>query len=98
MDLRIIAQRAAGVGVAVVAAGTLPVTAGLLDDKVDENWLFPISIGAAGALGATAGLVMPHMFGAARGRLAGAAIGAGIGVGVNVAADAALLFGIADRS
>jgi hypothetical protein len=81
-----------------VAAMSLPVTAAFLDTKIDENLLFPISAGAALGAGALAGAAMPHMFGAGRGRIAAAAIGAGIGLGVNVAADAALLFGLADRN
>jgi hypothetical protein len=91
-------QRAIGAAVVIPAAAlALPVTAGFLDDKIDENWLFPVSIGAAVGAGAAAGAAMPAMFGSGRGRLAGAAIGAGIGLGITVAADAALLFGLADH-
>ena len=88
-------QRAIGAAVVLpTAALALPVTAGFLDDKIDENWLFPVSIAGAMGVGAAAGAAMPAMFGSGRGRVAGAAIGAGIGLGVTLAADAALLFGL----
>jgi len=88
-------QRAIGAAVVVPAAAlSLPLTAAFLDDRIDENFLFPISFVAAAGVGAAAGAAMPGMFGAGRGRVAGAAIGAGIGLGVTLAADAALLFGI----
>lgn len=91
-------QRAIGAAAVVPAAAlSLPLTAAFLDTKVDENWLFPVSFLGAAGVGAAAGAAMPGMFGAGRGRVAGAAIGAGIGLGINVAADAALLFGLADR-
>jgi hypothetical protein len=91
-------QRAIGAAVVVPAAAlSLPLTAAFLDDKIDENWLFPVSFAGAAGAGAAAGAAMPAMFGSGRSRLAGAAIGAGIGIGISVAADAALLFGLADR-
>jgi hypothetical protein len=90
-------QRAIGAAVVLpTAALSLPVTALLLDDKLD-NGLFPVSAGAAALIGAGTGAAMPAMFGAGRGRLAAAGIGAGIGFGISLAVDAALLFGIADR-
>jgi hypothetical protein len=90
-------QRAIGATAIVPAALALPVTAGLLDDKIDENFLFPVSLGIAAGAGALAGATMPGMFGSGRSSLAGAAIGAGIATAVSVVADAALLFGLADR-
>ena len=90
-------QRAIGATALIPAALALPVTAGFLDSKIDENFLFPASLGLAAGAGALAGATMPGMFGDGRSRLAGAAIGAGITTVVSLAADAALLFGLADR-
>ncbi len=90
-------QRAIGATAIIPAALALPLTAGFLDQHVDENLLFPISLGIAAGSGALAGAAMPGMFGSGRSRLAGAAIGAGITTAVSIAADAALLFGLGDR-
>lgn len=90
-------QRAIGATALLPAAAALPLTAGLLDDKIDENFLFPVSIGVAAGAGALAGATMPGMFGSGRSRLAAAAIGAGITTVTSIAVDAALLFGLADR-
>ncbi len=87
-------QRAIGATAIIPAALALPLTAGLLDDKINENFLFPVSIGVAAGAGALAGATMPGMFGDGRSRLAGAAIGAGITTAVSIAADAVLLFGM----
>jgi hypothetical protein len=90
-------QRLVGATALVPAALSLPLTAAFLDQQVDENLLFPISIGAAAGVGAATGAAMPAMFGAGRGRLAAAAIGAGITTATSIAFDAALLFGLGDR-
>lgn len=90
-------QRAIGATALLPAALALPITAGFLDQKIDENLLFPVSLGIAAGAGALAGATMPGMFGSGRTRLAGAAIGAGITTAVSIAADAALLFGLGDR-
>ncbi|MCW2921656.1 MAG: hypothetical protein JWL76_1530 [Thermoleophilia bacterium] len=90
-------QRAIGATSLIPAALALPVTAALLDDKMNENFLFPVSLGIAAGSGALAGATMPGMFGSGRSRLAGAAIGAGIATATSIAVDAALLFGLADR-
>ncbi len=90
-------QRAIGATALLPAALSLPLTAGFLDTKIDENLLFPVSIGAAAGVGALAGAVMPGMFGSGRSRLVGAAIGAGITTAVNLAAVAALSFALSDR-
>ena len=90
-------QRAIGAAALLPAAAALPLTAGLLDDKITDNFLLPASLGVAAGAGALAGATMPGMFGSGRSRLAGAAIGAGITTAVSLAVDAALLFGLADR-
>lgn len=90
-------QRAIGATAIIPAALALPLTAMFLDQKVDENLLLPISLGAAAGVGALAGAAMPGMFGSGRTRLAAAAIGAGVTTAVSIAADAALLFGLSDR-
>ena len=91
------AQRAIGAVALVPAALSLPLTAGLLDQQVDENLLLPVSLAAAAGVGALAGASMPGMFGDGRSRLAAAAIGAGSTTATSVVADAVLLFGLGDR-
>ncbi len=79
------------------AALAVPVTAGLLDDKIDENFLLPVAAGGAAALGAGVGAALPAAFTSTGSRLRGAMFGAGAALGVATLASAALLFAIADR-
>jgi hypothetical protein len=86
-------------GAAIVPAGALalPLTAGLLDTRVDENLLLPIAAGGTMALGAGVGAALPNAFSSVGSRGRAALVGAGAALGVAALSTTALLLLLADR-
>ena len=87
----------AGTAIVPASALALPITAGFLDDKIDENFLLPIAAGGTVAVGAGVGAVLPHAFTSTGSHLRGAAIGAGAALGVTALSTAALFWALGDR-
>jgi hypothetical protein len=79
------------------AALALPVTAGFLDDRIDENLLLPAAAGGAAALGAGVGASLPAAFTSTGSRLRGAMWGAGAALGVATLATVGLFFAVGNR-
>jgi hypothetical protein len=82
--------------IATTAALSLPLTALVLDTRVDENLLLPIQLGAMTGVGAGVGAALPGLAGKSASHLRGGMVGAGLGVGLAIAADAALMLLIGD--
>lgn len=89
-------QRLLAVGILLVLGIlSLPVSAALLDDKVDENWLIPIAVVTMAVCGAVVGWLLPALGGTSGSRPRGALIGAFVGVAAYAIAFAVWLFMLA---
>ncbi len=98
MGMPVALQRViAGTAIVPASALALPITAAFLDDKVDENLLFPIAVGGTLAVGAGVGAALPHAFTSTGSHLRGAAYGAGAALGVAALSTAALFWMIGDH-